>query len=192
MRHKVSGKRLSRGKDERRALRRIMVNQLFTHERIKTTRAKAQAIRGQAERLITLAKRGNSAGDAQMVHARRLAAARMDDPEMVKKLFDDMAISIAKQKEIEEDYGLTIQDLTPSLAKYMSYESDQGALVSNIRKGSRADQDGIETGDIFVEIDGKRIKDVISLKDALTKSKSSVKVKIFRKSRYLSITIHPK
>lgn len=91
MRHKVAGKRLSRSKDERRALRRIMVNQLFTHERIKTTRAKAQAIRGQAERLITLAKRGNSAGEAQMVHTRRLAAARMDDPELVKKLFDDIA-----------------------------------------------------------------------------------------------------
>jgi large subunit ribosomal protein L17 len=91
MRHKLSGKRLSRGKDERKALRRIMVNQLFTHERIKTTRAKAQAIRSQAERLITLAKRGNSADEAQMVHARRLAAARMDDPEMVKKLFDDIA-----------------------------------------------------------------------------------------------------
>ncbi|MFC1922740.1 50S ribosomal protein L17 [Chloroflexota bacterium] len=87
----MAGKKLSRGKDERRALRKIMINQLFTHERIRTTRAKAQAIRGQAERLITLAKRGNSAGDAQMVHARRLAAARMGDPEMVKKLFDDIA-----------------------------------------------------------------------------------------------------
>ncbi len=91
MRHKKAGKRLSRSKDQRRALRRIMVNQLFTHERIRTTRAKAQAIRGQAERLITLAKRGNFAGDEKMVHARRLAAARMDDPEMVKKLFDDIA-----------------------------------------------------------------------------------------------------
>ena len=91
MRHKISGKRLSRSKDARRALRRTMVNQLFTHERIQTTRAKAQAIRGQAEKLITLAKRGNTAGDAQMVHARRLAAARMNDPEMVKKLFDDIA-----------------------------------------------------------------------------------------------------
>jgi len=91
MRHKIAGKRLSRSKDQRRALRRIMVNQLFTHERIRTTRAKAQAIRGQAERLITLAKRGNSAGDEKMVHTRRLAAARMDDPEMVKKLFDDIA-----------------------------------------------------------------------------------------------------
>lgn len=91
MRHKVSGKRISRGKDERKALRRTMINQLFTHERIRTTRAKAQAIRGQAERLITLAKKGNAAGDMHMVHARRLAAARMGDPEMVKKLFDDIA-----------------------------------------------------------------------------------------------------
>jgi large subunit ribosomal protein L17 len=91
MRHKIAGKRLSRSKDQRRALRRLMINQLFTHERIRTTRAKAQAIRGQAERLITLAKRGNSAGEAQMVHARRLAAARMGDPEMVMKLFDDIA-----------------------------------------------------------------------------------------------------
>lgn len=91
MRHKIVGKRLSRSKDHRRALRRTMVNQLFTHERIRTTHAKALAIRGQAERLITLAKRGNAAGDEKMVHARRLAAARMDNPEMVKKLFDDIA-----------------------------------------------------------------------------------------------------
>jgi large subunit ribosomal protein L17 len=68
-----------------------MIKQLFTHERIRTTRAKADAIRGPAERLITLAKRGNDAGDAQMVHARRLAAARVDDPEVVQKLFDDIA-----------------------------------------------------------------------------------------------------
>jgi large subunit ribosomal protein L17 len=91
MRHRVAGYRLSRDKDERRALRRILIKQLFEHERIQTTRAKAYAVRGQAERLITLAKRGNSAGDAQMVHARRLAAARLSDAETVKKLFDDLA-----------------------------------------------------------------------------------------------------
>lgn len=91
MRHGVAGYRLGRDKDERRALRRILVKQLFEHERIRTTRAKAQAIRGQAERLITLAKHGNEAGDAHMVHARRLAAARLSDAEIVKKLFDDIA-----------------------------------------------------------------------------------------------------
>jgi len=91
MRHRVSGYKLGRGKDERTALRRILVKQLFEHERIQTTRTKAEAVRGQAERLITLAKRGNAAGDAQMVHARRLAAARLSDAETVKKLFDDIA-----------------------------------------------------------------------------------------------------
>ena len=91
MRHNVAGRKLSRGKDERAALRRNLVKQLFEFERIRTTRAKAQAARGQAERLITLAKRGNEAGDEKMVHARRLAAARIADPETVKKLFEDIA-----------------------------------------------------------------------------------------------------
>lgn len=91
MRHQIAGKKLSRGKDERTALRRILIKQLFEHERIRTTRAKAQAVRGQAERLITLAKEGNQAGEAQVVHARRLAAARLGDAETVKKLFDEIA-----------------------------------------------------------------------------------------------------
>jgi large subunit ribosomal protein L17 len=91
MRHRKSGYKLSRSKDQRTALRRNLVNQLFDHERIRTTRAKADAVRGQAENLITLAKKGNAAGDEYMVHARRLAAARMSNPVAVKKLFDDIA-----------------------------------------------------------------------------------------------------
>ncbi len=91
MRHGVAGYKLSRSKDERIALRRILVKQLFEHERIQTTRTKADAVRGFAERLITLAKRGNAAGDEDMVHARRLAAARLSDAGAVKKLFDDIA-----------------------------------------------------------------------------------------------------
>jgi large subunit ribosomal protein L17 len=67
------------------------VKQLFEHERNRTTRTKAEAVRGQAERLITLAKNGNKAGEAQMVHARRLASARLADAAAVRKLFDDIA-----------------------------------------------------------------------------------------------------
>jgi large subunit ribosomal protein L17 len=91
MRHKVAGYKIGRSKDARAALRRTMMKQLITHERIRTTRAKAEAIRGPVERLITLAKRGNEAGDTQMVHARRLASARIGDPEVIQKLFDDIA-----------------------------------------------------------------------------------------------------
>src|SRR4030067_586618 len=91
MRHRVFGYKLGRSKDQRIALRRNLIKQLFEHERIHTTRTKAQAVRGQAERLITLAKLGNQAGDAQMVHARRLAASRLSDADAVKKLFDEIA-----------------------------------------------------------------------------------------------------
>ena len=92
MRHKVKGKRLNRHQGARNALRRILIKQLFDNERIRTTEAKAKAIRGQAEKLITLAKRGNqSEDDARKVHARRLAAKRLEDAEIVKKLFDDIA-----------------------------------------------------------------------------------------------------
>ena len=92
MRHRVAGYKLNRSKGHRKALRRTLIKQLFEHERIRTTRAKAMAIRGDAEKLITLAKRGNDAEEeGQMVHARRLAASRLASPETVKKLFDDIA-----------------------------------------------------------------------------------------------------
>ncbi len=91
MRHQISERKLGRETGHRSALRKTLIKQLFTFERIRTTRAKAEAIRSQAEGLITLAKRGIAAGDSGTIHARRLAAARMGDAEMVKKLFDDIA-----------------------------------------------------------------------------------------------------
>ncbi|HEY9077790.1 MAG TPA: 50S ribosomal protein L17 [Anaerolineaceae bacterium] len=91
MRHQVAGFKLSRSKDQRNGLRRTLINQLFDHERIHTTRAKALAIRGEAEKLITLARKSNGGSVVEKVNARRLAAARLSNPEIVKKLFDDLA-----------------------------------------------------------------------------------------------------
>lgn len=90
MRHQVAGFKLSRTKDQRIALRRNLINQLFEHERIRTTRTKAQAIRGDAERLITLARNSGNGTDTDKVNARRLAAARLSNPDTVRKLFDDI------------------------------------------------------------------------------------------------------
>ena len=98
MRHQVAGKKLSRTKDQRTGLRRTMIRQLFTHERIQTTRAKAESIRGEAEKLITLARNSGEATEIQKVNARRLAAARLGgDPVIVKKLFDDIGPRFAKR-----------------------------------------------------------------------------------------------
>lgn len=91
MRHGVSGYKLGRTRDQRIGLRRTLINQLLEHERITTTRAKAMAIRSEAERLITIARRSTEKDAAGKVHARRLAAARLNNADMVRKLFDDIA-----------------------------------------------------------------------------------------------------
>jgi len=62
---------------------RNMATALFRHERIETTTAKAKELRPYAERLITLARRGD-------VHARRLAGRKIQDREILAKLFDDI------------------------------------------------------------------------------------------------------
>ncbi len=90
MRHRVAGRRLGRSSGHRRALRRNLITELFRHERIKTTEAKAKAIRSDAEKLITLAKRGLQ-DDSYTLHARRQAVAALNDPAIAKKLFDELA-----------------------------------------------------------------------------------------------------
>ncbi|MDH4135500.1 MAG: 50S ribosomal protein L17 [Anaerolineae bacterium] len=90
MRHRVAGRRLGRSSGHRRALRRNLITELFRHERIRTTEAKAKAIRSDAEKLITLAKRGLQ-DDSHTLHARRQAVAALNDPAIAKKLFDELA-----------------------------------------------------------------------------------------------------
>lgn len=98
MRHQVAGYKLGRSKGARTALRRNLIKQLFTHERITTTRAKAEAIRGEAERMITIARRSADAEDSGKVHARRLVAARLGGGnEIVQKLFDEIAPRFAER-----------------------------------------------------------------------------------------------
>ena len=107
-----------------------------------------------------------------------------------RQLFDKMAVSISEQKEIEEEYGISVQELTPALTQYLSFEYSRGVLVSEVQPGSSAEKDGIKTGDIFIEIAGEAVENVISLRAAMAKSESSVAAKIFRKEQYLTIMLH--
>lgn len=141
MRHRIAGRRLGRSSGHRKALYRNLITELFRHERLRTTDAKARAIRSRAEKLITLSRRGQAetilelarandeqglgalvqvkrakkllalvqeaqelsgeeqeAKEAELeqrvramgVHARRQAAALLTDPEIVRKLFDEL------------------------------------------------------------------------------------------------------
>ena len=92
MRHRTFGRRLNRSVSHRKSLRRNLMNELFVHERINTTEAKARAIRGDAERVISIAKRGKRIGDEMaMVHARRTIMRRLNNKKVVEKVVEEIA-----------------------------------------------------------------------------------------------------
>src|SRR5829696_6286515 len=96
MRHQKTRHKLSRDSAHRKALLRNLCKQVIEHERIKTTEAKAKAVKPEVEKLITLAKRGD-------LHARRQALAALgQDKFIVYKLFEEVAPRFA-----ERDGGYT-------------------------------------------------------------------------------------
>ena len=90
MRHRNAGRKLNRTATHRSALFASLATALIQHEQIVTTLPKAKDLRRVADRLITLAKKGD-------LHARRLAFARIRDEAMVAKLFDTLGPRYAKR-----------------------------------------------------------------------------------------------
>jgi large subunit ribosomal protein L17 len=84
MRHRRAGKKLGRDSAHRKALYSNLAASLIEHGRIKTTEAKAKAVKPFAEQMITLGKRGD-------LHARRLALAELRSQDVVHQLFADVA-----------------------------------------------------------------------------------------------------
>ena len=85
MRHRKTRHKLSRDKAHRKALLRNLSRQLIEHERIRTSQAKAKAVKPEVERMITLAKRGD-------LHARRQLLSRLgQDKFIVHKLVEEIA-----------------------------------------------------------------------------------------------------
>ena len=85
MRHQRKRAKLSRDAAHRKALMKNLSRQLFEHERIQTSQAKAKAVKPEVERMITLAKRGD-------LHARRQALSALhNDKFAVHKLFEEIA-----------------------------------------------------------------------------------------------------
>ena len=113
MRHNCAGRKLSRTTSHRKALMRNMVTSLIEHERIETTLAKAKELRIEADRMITLAKKGD-------LHARRQALAYIQDKQMVYKLFAEI-----KDRYLERNGGYT------KITK-LRYRKGDGAPVSVI------------------------------------------------------------
>ncbi len=90
MRHKKTGRRLGRTTSHREAMVRNMVTSLFEHERIVTTTPKAKEVRKVADKMITLAKRGD-------LHAKRQALSFIRSRDVVSKLFGEIQEQFAER-----------------------------------------------------------------------------------------------
>ena len=91
MRHRKNYRKLNRSSAQRRALLRAEAIALFKHDQIRTTLPKAKEVSRFADRLVTLAKRGDLA-------ARRRVLADINDPDLVGHMFDDVARRFADRE----------------------------------------------------------------------------------------------
>jgi large subunit ribosomal protein L17 len=131
MRHRVAGRKLSRHTQHRELMFRNMLVSLLQYERIKTTLAKGKELRGWADRIISLGKKGT-------LHARRRAFALLRDKGIVKKLFDEIA---PRFKDREGGYtrvyklGWRQGDGAPlSLVELVTYAAPEEKKKSTIKK----------------------------------------------------------
>ncbi|GAB4536920.1 MAG: 50S ribosomal protein L17 [Thermodesulfovibrionia bacterium] len=90
MRHSVSGRGFGRNTNQRKALLRGLVVSLFKHLKIETTLAKAKEAKRLAERIITLARKGD-------LHSRRLALSYIPNKGVINRLFDNIAPKMANR-----------------------------------------------------------------------------------------------
>jgi len=123
MRHGKSGRKLGRTSSHRKAMFRNMVTSLFEHERIVTTEQKAKELRPIAEKMITLAKRGD-------LHARRQALSYIQSKDVVAKLFDEIQGQFADRQggytRIIKT-GNRLGDAAPmAIIELVGYEEDLG------------------------------------------------------------------
>jgi serine protease Do len=108
---------------------------------------------------------------------------------MVRLVMDQL---IQKGKVTRGWIGVTIQELTPELAQQFGLKQSKGALVSDIVKDSPAARAGILRGDVIVEFNGKEVKDVSSLRNLVSQSKSgsNIRLKILRAGKELTVEVN--
>ena len=124
MRHQKKTVKLGRTASHRDAMLANQVCSLIEHKRIKTTLAKAKAVRPLAEKMVTLGKRGD-------LHARRLAAGYLGQKDAVKKLFADIAPRAADRKGGYTriiKLGQRLSDSAPMA--YIEWVDSEGAVAT--------------------------------------------------------------
>lgn len=105
---------------------------------------------------------------------------------MVRVVMDQLI----KQGKVTRGWlGITIQELTPEIAQKFGLKQSEGALVSDVAKGSPAYRAGIMRGDIILEFNGKKVRDVATLRNMVAQSRigSQVEIKVSRRDKEIAV-----
>jgi len=108
--------------------------------------------------------------------------------DMAKTVMD----SIIKHGRVIRGWlGVSIQNLTPELAKSLGIKDTEGALIAGVENDSPADKAGLKRGDLVVEMNGKKIKDVTTLRNTVASTAPGTKVdfKVNRNGKEMTITV---
>ncbi len=103
-----------------------------------------------------------------------------------------VAEQLIKHGKVARGYlGIIMQDVDENLAKAIGLKKPEGVIIAEVVKGSPADKAGLKEGDVIVEVDGRKIKNALTLR-TIIQSKlpgEKVKIKLFRKGKYRTITV---
>lgn len=107
---------------------------------------------------------------------------------MAKSVMDQL---IKEGKVTRGWLGVTIQDVTPELAGEFGLKESTGAIITDIFSGSPAEKSGMKRGDIIIEVEGKEVKNVVSLRNMIAQSKvgSRLKLKVIRDGKTIPFEI---
>jgi len=97
-------------------------------------------------------------------------------PVRVGELEEETKLAATKTPEIEESFGLSVQELTPELSESLSLKGEKGVVVSGVKRGSPAYEAGLQRGDLIQEIEKEPVRDVEDYKRIMRKSPSRKKI----------------
>ena len=177
MRHRKAYSKLNRDKDHRKALKRNQLKALFKYEKIVTTVAKAKLLRIHADKIITLAKKGDLA-------SRRLVLKEIQDKDLVHKIFSEIAPKFEKR---EGGYTrvLRFRDRRGDGAPLSVVELVQEELKVKIKKkkikAEKQEKDN-KTNSEEKKIDDKKEESVVEEKDEKTVAENDMESNVVEKN----------
>ncbi len=140
-----------------------LMNNIFGHVKVKLARVLINKVEGSIIYSILYLKLDGSEIQVDSRPSDAIALAlRAGAPIFVTRgVVKAVGIELggsARENRFIMDQGLTVQEVTPLLGKYFKLESPEGVLVSDVKSGSPAERAGLKTGDVIIEINGRRVQ----------------------------------